>query len=264
MSSIRDESGQSPTTATSTNQQINLTKKEKLIILFRIILMLFFDIVLPLVLYYVLKNYMLEVWALTISGVPPFLVVIYGLITKRRIDILGALIIMGFIVTGIVASLKRDARIQLLRESAVTGTIGLVFLISLLPIKIGSSQIRPMSYYFARDMQTGGSFGSSSKKNKNVTNDINERWERLWNDNAVFRRGYRVLTALWGVGFVLEAPIRIIVIFKAPTVERAFFWTNIITYSWLGVMILLDAIYNRWFKKQIPKGEPTAANQTSV
>ncbi|PKK58102.1 hypothetical protein RhiirC2_346914, partial [Rhizophagus irregularis] len=138
MSSIRDESGQSPTTATSTNQQINLTKKEKLIILFRIILMLFFDIVLPLVLYYVLKNYMLEVWALTISGVPPFLVVIYGLITKRRIDILGALIIMGFIVTGIVASLKRDARIQLLRESAVTGTIGLVFLISLLPIKIGS------------------------------------------------------------------------------------------------------------------------------
>ncbi|PKK69294.1 hypothetical protein RhiirC2_748666, partial [Rhizophagus irregularis] len=192
MSSVRDESGQSPTTPPPDQ-----------------------------------KRFMSEVLALVVSGFPPFLVVIYGLIRERRVDILGAMLVVCFIVYGIVLSITNDARIQLFRESAVTGTIGLVFLISLLPIKIGSSQIRPMSYYFARDMQTGGSFGSSSKKNKDVTNDINERWERLWNDNAVFRRGYRVLTTLWGVGFVLEAPIRIIIIFKAPTVERAFFWTNI-------------------------------------
>lgn len=264
MSNVRDESGQSPSTATSTNQQINMTKNEKLKILLRIGLMLFFEIVLPLVLYYVLRKYMEEIWALTISGVPPFLAVIYGLISKRRVDILGALIIIGFIITAIVASLKKDARIQLLRESAVTGTIGLVFLITLIPIKTGSFQMRPLAYYFARDMHTGGSFGSSSKNNKNLTNDINERWERSWNENAIFRRGYRFLSTLWGVGFVLEAPVRIIIIFKAPTVERAFFWTNIVTYTWLGVLILIDAIYNRWFIKQIPKGEPTATNQTSV
>jgi hypothetical protein len=265
MSSVRDEGSQSPTTTSSPNQEIKLTKKEKLIILLRIVSMLFFDIILPLILYYVLKRFMPEIWALMISGVPPFLVVIYGLISKRRIDILGALIIVSFIVSAVVASLEKNARIQLLRESVVTGTVGITFVITLFPIKIGSFQMRPMVYYFARDMRTGGSFGSSSKKNNTgLTNDIAERWERNWNNSAVFRRGYRFLTALWGFGFILEVPVRVTIIFKAPTVERAFFWSNLVTYVWLGVMILTDAIYNKWFRKQLSKEESIAANNTSI
>lgn len=45
MSSLRDESGQSPTTP-SPDQKVKLTKKEKLIIFLKVGLMLFFEIIL--------------------------------------------------------------------------------------------------------------------------------------------------------------------------------------------------------------------------
>ncbi|PKK78830.1 hypothetical protein GLOIN_2v1496363 [Rhizophagus irregularis DAOM 181602=DAOM 197198] len=61
-------------------------------------------------------------------------------IFKRRIDILDAIIIISFVVTAIVSLLKNDARIHLLRESAIKSTIGLTFFITLIPIKIGSFQ----------------------------------------------------------------------------------------------------------------------------
>ncbi|CAB4405011.1 unnamed protein product [Rhizophagus irregularis] len=217
MSSVRDESGQSPTTP-SPDQK----------------------------------------------GFPPFLVVIYGLIRERHVDILGAMLVVCFIVYGIVLSITNDARIQLFRESASTGTIGLAFLITLIPIKIGSFQMRPMSYYFAKDMLTGGSFGLSPKKNN--TDDIKERWgwERNWNNYAVFRRGYRILTALCGVGYIIETPAFVMIILKTPTIKRAFFWTNFVTYVWSVILVIIDVIYHRWFIKQIPEGEPTAVSQISV
>ncbi|CAB4392019.1 unnamed protein product [Rhizophagus irregularis] len=170
MSSVRDESGQSPTTPPPDQ-----------------------------------KRFMSEVLALVVSGFPPFLVVIYGLIRERRVDILGAMLVVCFIVYGIVLSITNDARIQLFRESAVTGTIGLVFLISLLPIKIGSSQMRPMSYYFAKDMLTGGSFGLSPKKNN--IDDIKERWvEKEIGIITPCLDADIGLTALWGVGYIIETP----------------------------------------------------------
>lgn len=164
-----------------------------------------------------------------------------------------------------MSSITSDARIQLLRDAVCMGIIGLAFLITLIPIKIGSSQMRPMAYYLARDMQTGGSFGSSPKKNNtNLTDGIKESWERNWNNYAVFRRGYRILSALWGVGFIIEVPALVMIIFKTPTIERAFFYSNLVTYVWLVILILIDIIYQSWFNKQIPKEEPTAVNQISV
>src|SRR5437016_10687954 len=76
-----------------------------------IMLMILFDIVLPIVLYFVLKNHIQEIWALIISGVPPFIIVVYGFIRNRRVDVLGLIIVVSFIVGAIVASLKDDPRL---------------------------------------------------------------------------------------------------------------------------------------------------------
>ncbi|GBC10493.1 hypothetical protein RclHR1_09680003 [Rhizophagus clarus] len=259
MSSVRDETNQFPSTPTPPNHK--LTRNQKFMIFLRILLMIFSEVILPFILYYVLRKFMKDIWALLISGVPPFLVVIFGIITKRRIDTLGALVIFGFIITAIISTLKNDPRIALLRESTVTGTIGLIFIITLIPIKIGSFQMRPLIFYFSRDLVTGGTF---SKDNSDFKNDVIERWEREWNNYAVVRRGYRVLTALWGSGLILEVPARVIIVLKAPTVERAFFWSSIVSYSLLVVIILTDATYTRWFRKQIPREEPTDTNQTPI
>ncbi|CAB5198520.1 unnamed protein product [Rhizophagus irregularis] len=192
MSSVRDESGQSPTTP-SPDQKIYVGSLGTCCV-----------------------------------GFSTVFVVIYGLIRERRVDILGAMLVVCFIVYGIVLSITNDARIQLFRESAVTGTIGLVFLISLLPIKIGSSQMRPMSYYFSKDMLTGGSFGLSPKKNN--IDDIKERWvEKEIGIITPCLDADIGLTALWGVGYIIETPAFVMNILKTPTIERAFFWTNFVT-----------------------------------
>lgn len=252
MSNIRDDSGQSP--STTNPSEVKSTKKEKFMVYLSIGLMLFFEIALPLILYYVLKEFIPEIWALIISGVPPFLVVIYGIISKRRVDTLGVIIIISFIVSAILSSLKNDTRIYLLRESAITGTVGLVFLITLIPIKIGTFKMRPIIYYFAKDMQTGGSFGHTSKRNNTgSSDDITEQWEIYWDKYAVFRRGFYFLTVFWGVGLLSEVPARAIVVYKAPTTERAVFWTNVITYGWLGVLIIVNWLYSRSFKKRCIK-----------
>ncbi|GES99357.1 DUF3159 domain-containing protein [Rhizophagus clarus] len=200
----------------------------------------------------------------TINGGTP------DIISKRRIDILGAIIIISFIVSDIVSTLKNDTRIYLLRESTITGTIGLTFLLTLIPIKYGTFQMRPIIYYFAKDMQIGGSFGytPTQRRNSGLSEVTTQRWELYWEKYAVFRRGFYFLTILWGVSLLLEVLARAIIVFKAPTTDSAVMWTNIVTYSWLGVLILINVLYSKRFKKRCTKivteDIRADANQTSV
>src|SRR5205823_14013719 len=98
--------------------------------------------------------------------------------------------------------LRDDPLIQLLLRSAITSTIGITLLITLLPIKFGTFRMRPLAFYFIKDMATGGTFAhsSSSVNLPGITNDepIAERWERYWVSYPLFRRGFIIVTAIWG------------------------------------------------------------------
>jgi len=244
-------------------QDIKSIRQNKLKTFMRTGLMIFFEIGLPIALYYILKNYIKEIWALFISSTPPLIIVVCGIIRNRRIDILGVMLILSNVVSAIVASVRNDARLHLLRESAVTGTTGLAFVITLIPIKIGSFRMRPIVFYFARDMATGGTFGYASSRNQlpGLTEDepIAERWDRYWNSYSMFRRGFIVLTAVWGFGLLSEVPIRAIVVFKSKSVEQAFLLTNVISYSWLGLLILFNIFYARRMQKNGEKAAAAAA-----
>jgi hypothetical protein len=78
----------------------------------------------------------------------------------------------------------------LIKESFITGSVGLLFLSSLL-------WKRPIIFYLARQvMEAQGP----------------ERlawWNGLW-EHARFRRTMRIMSTVWGVGYVLEAGIRVV------------------------------------------------------
>jgi hypothetical protein len=247
----------------STSQTQNAKQKKNFKALIGTGLMIFFDVVLPIVLYYILKKYMREIWALVISGVPPFIVFLYGIARNRRVDILGVIIILSFIVSAIMAVLRDDPRLYLLRESVITATVSLVFLITLIPIKIGSFQMRPLVFYFAKDMATGGTFGHYSDSNilPGLTEDepIAERFDRYWNSYPMFRHGFMVLTAVWGFGLLLEVPMRVIIVFKAKSTEQSFLLSNIVTYSWLSLLIAFNIYYSGRMKKKGEKRMAAAA-----
>jgi len=150
--------------------------------------------VLTLLAYQVLVGrHLSSVTALMLTALIPAAWTVGSVARTRRVDALGALSLI-FIALGLVASLiSGNARFILIKESFLTGLFGLVFLGSfLLP--------RPLMFYFGRQFATGGDPPRIA------------RWEGLWQYES-FRHGNRVMTAVWGIGFVLEAAARVALVF---------------------------------------------------
>ncbi|CAB4440275.1 unnamed protein product [Rhizophagus irregularis] len=254
---MSNENGQTTSSTIQNTSQNKITKQDKLKIILRVGLMIFFEIALPFALYYTLKNYLRDIWALLISGIPPFIIAIYGLISRRRADIIGVIVVLSFILSAVASLIKDDPRIQLLRRSAITCIISAVLIISLIPIKIGTFKMKPLAFYFLKDMATGGSFGySNSKVNlPGLTEDepIDARWDRYWASYQYFRRGIIIMTALWGFGLLSEVPIRVIIIYKLSSIDQAFLLVNVIHYIYLIIMGLLTLVCAGWMKKQSDK-----------
>jgi hypothetical protein len=234
--------------------QNKISKRNISIVLLRAALMMFFNIILPFVLYFILDNYVREIWALLISGIPPLIFTIYKLISKGRVDALGVIIVSSFIVSAIVSLIKDDPRIQLLRKSVITAVFGIVLVISLIPIKFGTFHLRPLAFYFFKDLMTSGSSSRSSPKVNlsGLTEDepTGERWERYWGSYLYFRRGFTIITAIWGFGCLSEIPLQIIAIFKSSSIDQAFLYVNIIGYVGSAIIGILTFIVARWMKKQ--------------
>src|SRR5262249_37689080 len=92
-----------------------------------------FNIVLPIVTYVLLTGYgMAEAPPLVASGVWPLIELGISFARTRHADEF-SIIVLVFLVVGVVASLAfNDARLLLVKDSAVTGLFGIVLLGSLL------------------------------------------------------------------------------------------------------------------------------------
>ncbi len=149
------------------------------------------DGALPAILYQVLTRYgVATVPALTAGAIFPVGNIARKFIVSRSVDLVGAIVLL-FLAIGVTSSLlSGNVLFVLVKESFITGLVGLLFLSSLL-------WKRPIIFYFARQVMEA------------------ESAERLawWNDlwqHARFRRTMRIMTTVWGVGYVLEAAIRVV------------------------------------------------------
>ena len=151
---------------------------------------LLIDAALPAIAYQVLSRHgIADVPALTSGAIFPAANIVRKFIATRSLDLVGAIVLV-FIAIGVISSLlSGNVLFVLIKESFITGTVGLLFLSSLL-------WRRPIIFYFARQFAAG---------------DDPERlawWNGLW-ERARFRRTMRIMTTVWGVGYVLEAGIRV-------------------------------------------------------
>ncbi|MER7499411.1 VC0807 family protein [Nonomuraea pusilla] len=157
-----------------------------------------FNVALPWLTYEVLTDRGVPaVTALAVSAAWPALEVLGVFLIRRRIDDFGvlALVVVGL---GVAASLVfQDERMALVKDSALTGLFGLVLLGSLLAP-------RPLMFYFGRKFGTDG------------TDEGLARWNDLW-QYAGFRRVQRVLTVVWGVAYLAEAAVRVVLAYTLPT-----------------------------------------------
>ncbi|CAJ0889371.1 5245_t:CDS:2 [Entrophospora sp. SA101] len=111
----------------SPTQKTKLTRQKIINNVLNLGLLIFIDVIFSISLFTIFKHFVPEIWAVVISGVPPFLVVVISFIGNRRINILGVLILISFIVNAIILQFRSDPKIVLLRKSAATASVDVAF-----------------------------------------------------------------------------------------------------------------------------------------
>ncbi|PGL71530.1 VC0807 family protein [Bacillus sp. AFS055030] len=180
--------------------------------------------ILPWVIYVVLSDYMSSILALSIATLIPLVDNVVHLWKHKRLDAFGGLMLFTLILTLLLVLLGGSEKILLVRESLITASVGIIFLISLL-FK------RPIIFYLGmRFIQ-------------------NNRFAENWNIKY-FRFVMRLMTLVWGIMLLSEAVVRIIMVYDLST-ERYLLFSNYVLYGFIGAATLWTVIYRRKSAKKL-------------
>lgn len=200
-----------------------------------ITMIVIFYIAVPLAAYKLLRMAGLSaVTALLLSGVFPAAGVAIGVIRHRRLDAIGSLVLAGIVAGTVLGLVFHSARPVLLEGSVPTAVFGLACLGSLWARK-------PLMFSFALEFA-----GRDTARGQEMI--------RLWQFEG-YRRVLRVITAVWGAGFLIEAALRVIVVYRT-SIGTAQAISNITPFVFGGILSVWTIAYGAYRKK---KGERMAA-----
>ncbi len=135
--------------------------------------------------------------ALGAGALVPAVGVIVQLITRRRLDGVGGVVVVSVLATIALSLLTDNPRFLLAREGFITALWGLWFLATL-------RATRPAAFRLARPLMEGRrSFGQAS-------------WDELWATGPAFGRIWRVSTVMWGAGLLVDAIVRVLMSYTLP------------------------------------------------
>lgn len=155
--------------------------------------------VIPLAVYYSVRHHVHgDATALMIAGAPAAAWVTVEWARKHRLDPIGCITLFGF-VAGVTASLLLggSAFVLKVRDSAFTCLFGVVCLASL-------TRSRPLMFFVGRAL----SAGDNPEKV--------QAYEQLWTMPTA-PRTFRIITAIWGAGLLVEGSARVALAAVLPT-----------------------------------------------
>lgn len=165
--------------------------------------------------------------ALYASAAPPLAWSLIEFAKVRRVDALSVIVLLGIGLSIATMAIGGSARILLVRESLVSGLIGVAFLLSLL-------LERPIVYYLAR--------ATIARQEANGVG----RFERVWNERPLLRANLRMMTATWGAALTAEMLLRCWLAWHWP-VERSLVVLPIISYAIYGALM----VWTLWMQKRM-------------
>ena len=154
----------------------------------------------PLTVYFLARRQVrTDTAALIIAGMFPAAWVIIQFVRRRRVDVIGAIVLVGF-ATGVTASLLLGGNTYVLKvkDTAFTAIFGIGCLVSVIVAK------RPAIFYVGRFLSTG--------------NDPARRalYDKL-HDIPIGQRIFKVLSIVWGFGLLIDATARLVLAGVVPT-----------------------------------------------
>jgi hypothetical protein len=203
----------------------------------RLAMIMIFDLGGPLAVYALMRSAgMSAVIALVISGVPPALGIAISAIADRRLDVIGAVVLGGIAVGTVLGLTSHSARLFLIEGSIPTTVFALACLLSV-------RTTRPLIFRLALDL-----IGPETPKGREVTG--------AWRYPG-FRRAFRIITAAWGIGYLLEAAARVIIVETAPT-GTAFLFSKVMPYVLAVAMSIWTLGYGEHHKNKAIAGADPA------
>ncbi|MFF7634678.1 VC0807 family protein [Kitasatospora sp. NPDC008050] len=160
---------------------------------------LVFELALPLGGYYVLHGVGLGQWAsLLISSLllVPWLVL--GMVRSRRVEVMPVFTLLLIVLGALMSMVSGSPRVLLVRDSWVFGVLGLWILGTL-------ATQRPFMLTASRSI-VATKIGEAGA----------EEWTGRWAYDATFRHHLRTLTTVWGLGFTVDAGIRVALAYTLP------------------------------------------------
>jgi len=185
---------------------------------------LFINGILPWALYVWLSNYMSSIAALSIATLAPLSDNVVHFWKHRKIDVFGGLMLFTFLLTLILVALGGNEKLLLVRESLITAAVGIIFLCSLL-------FTRPIMFYLALRFIGKGDFA--------------DNWKYDY-----FRFVMRLMTFVWGIILLLEATVRVIMVYKLST-EQYLLFSNFVLYGFIGTAILWTMFYRKKSRRRL-------------
>ncbi len=175
------------------------------------------NLLLPWLAYRLAQPHWGEVGGLIASAAPPLAWSLVELVRFRRADALSAIVLLGIALSLGAMAFGGSPRILLMRESLVSGVIGIAFLASLFAR-------RPLVYYLtcatiARERPGGAA-----------------HLDALWHNEREFVVAMRVLTFVWGLGLTLETAVRAWMAATWP-IERFLVVSPVLGYALFGTLL---------------------------
>jgi hypothetical protein len=157
------------------------------------------DIVGPLVIYRLSRSAGLpQIWALVVSGSTPGLGVVVDYVRWRTLEVVGAIVLAGIVISVALALISGSTRAVLLESAAGNGLFGLACLGSL-------TRRRPLLFYFIQAFYGGRH------------SDEGVLLEQNYTEHPEARSYFRAVTAVWGVTYVIEAALLAMVVLSVST-----------------------------------------------
>ena len=153
------------------------------------------DIGLPVATYYALHLWGTSDWvALLASTVVSGLRLIVGAIHRRALNPFALVMLMVFGISLLLTFVSGNLQFLLVKESFVTGGVGLAFLVSV------SGKHRPLTLTALQSWQP------------EQAAELGTRYE----SNPDIRHRHRLVSTVWGVGLLTEACLRVPLVFLLP------------------------------------------------
>ncbi|CAO3589019.1 unnamed protein product [Absidia cylindrospora] len=221
------------------------------------LLAILWSIGLPILLYHILLPHLGQVLAMIIASSPPLAIVVLRIFKEKAVDILGIVAGLSFLISGIISIAEPDEKTSAICESIIPLLVGVFCLASLIPLRIGHFESRPLIFQVANQVMPRQEEDENlneydhRRRRRQQPSTKRQKLDYLYTHMSRFRQDMRVMTACWGITLVVTFIVKVIVVLTNVDTGYAETVGYVVFGLATGLMILFTWFYTKVVKRHV-------------